>query len=186
LVKELAMRPLIHCSALLALMFAASRVAAQAPAPAGDQPKEESVEPFDSRTTGAVELKGDTKDWYEVLKDGKRAYSGAPPLLNNMVELSPGEYEVAINKTTRPIKIEKGKKLVLLTGALVVEGRKANFYAPYQGTERKVSANPRKLNTPMSLLPDTYRVELNVDVNRQVVLSDGVKVVAGKKTVLKE
>ena len=180
------MQRLLPSFVFLALSLAAGWAAAQAPSPAADQPKEESSEPFDSRTTGAVELKGDTKDWFEVLKDGKRAHRGAPPLLNSTVELSPGEYEIAINRTTRKIKIEKGKKLVLLTGTLVVEGKKANFYAPYQGTERKVSANPRKLNTPMALLPGTYRVELNVEVNRQVVLADGVNVVAGKKTVLKE
>ena len=180
------MRPLIHWSAFLVVSLAAAWAAGQAPKPPAEQPKEEAIEPFDSRTTGAVQVNGDTKDWFEVLKYTKRAHSGAPPLLNNMVELSPGEYDVAVNKSSRRVKVEKGKKLVLFTGTLVVEGQKANFYAPYQGTERKVSANPRKLNTPMALLPGTYRVELNVEVNRQVVLADEVKVVAGKRTVLKE
>ena len=86
--------------------------------------KEEAIEPFDSRTTGAVQLNGDTEDWFEVLKDGKRAYSGAPPLLNNMVELSPGEYDVAVNKSTRTIKVEKGK----MTGRWTLPEAKGRVY----------------------------------------------------------
>ena len=173
---------------VLACVLIAAVVASQSPQAAGqaEEPKEISTEPFDSKTTGAVQVKGDTRDLFEVQKDGKKAYAGAQPLLNKTVEVSPGEYEIEVNKTTRTVKVEVGQKVVVLTGTLVVEGTKANFYAPFQGKERKVTANPRKLNTPMALLPGTYRVELNVGVNKQVVLADGVKIAAGKKTSLKE
>src|SRR5262245_3343610 len=80
------MRTLIHWSVFLALGVAVSWAAAQKPHPGTDQPKEEAIEPFDSQTTGAVQVNGETRDWFEVLKDGKRAHSGAPPLLNHMVE----------------------------------------------------------------------------------------------------
>jgi hypothetical protein len=173
---------------LLWLLIATCAVGVSARQAAGqaEEPKEISVEPFDSKTTGAVQVTGQTRDLFEVQKDGKKAYAGAPPLLNKMVELTPGEYEIEVNKTTRTVKVEVGKTIVVHTGTLVVEGKKANFYAPYQGRERKVTANPRKLNTPMALLPGTYRVELNVEVNKQVVLADGVKITADKKTTLQE
>ena len=173
---------------LLGLLIAAQW--AGPPVAAGQEtekpPQEVTTEPFDSRTTGAVQVKGETRDWFEVQQDGKRAFRGAPPLLNNIVEVSPGEYEIEVNKTTRKVKVVAGQKVVVQTGTLVVQGTKANFYAPFQDKERKVTNNPRKLNTPMALLPGTYRVELNVEVNKQVVLADGVKIAAGKKTTLKE
>jgi hypothetical protein len=151
-----------------------------------ESPQEETTEPYDSKTRGAIQIKGDTKDWFEILQDGKPKHHGAPPLLNKTVEVLPGSYEVVVNKSKRTVKVEVGKKSVLLTGTLVVEGKKANFYMPFQGRERKVTGNPRTLNTPMALFAGTYRVELNVGVNRQVVLTESERIEAGKKTVLSE
>ena len=174
--------------ALLALA-AISRGMAVPPKPEGEvkaPPKEETVEAYDSKTMGAVQVKGDTKDYFEITKDGKPAHSGAPPLLNKTLELAPGTYEIKVNKSMRKVTAEAGKKIVLLTGTLAVEGKKANFYVPFEGKERRVAGNPRTLNVPMALFAGTYRVELNVGVNKTVVLTDSAKVLPGMKTVLQE
>src|SRR5262245_18664453 len=90
-----------------------------------EEPKEESVVGYDSKTHGALEVKSISEkptDYFEILQNGKRAVKGNPPILNNTAELAPGVYVVEVNKTQRTVTIEAGKKTVLLTGELVVEG----------------------------------------------------------------
>jgi hypothetical protein len=147
-------------------------------------PPELTTEDHASKTKGAIQVKGDTRDWFEVLQDGKRVKQ-IPRTLNGTEEVPPGKYEVRVNKTTRTVTVEVGKKTVLQTGSLVVEGKKGSWYAPFEGKERKVSANPPTLNTPIALFAGTYRVEVRV-VDKEVQITDGAKVVPGKKTTLKE
>jgi hypothetical protein len=194
--KELVMLTPLRVIEVLALVLVASLAtnspaSAQAKTAAGEQkeelPKEETVEAYDSKTAGAIEVRGhDGGEWFRVLKDGKQAYEGAPPLLNSAKMVPPGEYDVLVNKTKRTVKVEAGKKVVLLTGTLVVEGTKANFYTPIQDKDRKIANAPPLLNEPIALFAGTYHVELNLGVKGTVVLTDSAKVVAGKKTVLKE
>jgi hypothetical protein len=148
-------------------------------------PAEVTSLPYKSDTVGALQVTGDTRDWYNVMQDGKSALPGAPPLLNTTVELPPGNYEVSVNRTTRLAKIDLGKKTVLVTGTLVVEGTAADWYTPYQGKDRKVVSAPPRLNHPIALFPGTYTVFVHVNLKEEK-LTDNALVVEGKKTVLKK
>jgi hypothetical protein len=113
--------------ALLLLGFAAGQMSMGADQDKTEAPKEESVVAYDSKTHGALEVKTlTTSDWFDVFKDGKRAISGNPPRLNSMIELAAGAYVVDVNRTQRKVTIETGKKVILWTGELVVEGKKGD------------------------------------------------------------
>jgi hypothetical protein len=167
---------------VLTLALAAAGVAAlpdaEPPAPA-----EETTAPYDSKTKGALRVKGDTGDWFLVQQGGKPAVPQAPPRLNNSVELAPGTYDVLVNRTKRTVTIRVGKETALQTGTLVVEGKGASWYAPYEGKERRVADSPPALNSPIALFPGTYALLVRVG-DRDRKLADA-KVVAGKKTVVK-
>lgn len=147
-------------------------------------PPEQTIEPYSSKVNGAILVKGETKDWFDIWADGFRKVQ-APRNLNGTEEIAPGTYEVLVNKTKRVVKVEAGKKVVLLTGTLVVEGDKASFYAPYQDKERKCAGSPPLLNRPIALFAGNYAVDLRVG-DRDVRLTEVAQVVAGKRTVLKE
>jgi hypothetical protein len=147
--------------------------------------KDEETVPYNSKTHGNLRVKGDTGDWFAVQQGGKNAGPPTPPRLNSAVELPPGQYDVLVNRTKRTVTIQVGKETVLWTGTLVVEGKGASWYAPYEGKERRVVANPPTLNNPIALFPGTYSVLVRVD-ERDRKLADNVQVTAGKKTVLKK
>jgi hypothetical protein len=151
-----------------------------------EAPKEESVVPYDSKTQGALQVKsvgGKTAEWFDVLQNGKRAIAGNPPRLDSTVELAPGAYVVAVNHTERKVTIETGKKTILLTGELVVEGKGADWYVPYQGKERKLASNPPTLNHPTALFAGSYTVFVRVNMMEKKL--GEAEVAAGRKTVLK-
>src|SRR5262245_65222846 len=101
--------------------------AALAGARGAEPPAEQTVVPYDSKALGAVQVKGDTRDWFTVYQGNKRVGPSVPPLLNSTVELPPGTYQILVNKTERKVTVEAGKKVVLLTGTLVVEGNGASW-----------------------------------------------------------
>jgi hypothetical protein len=159
-----------------------------APVGAADEKKElpeQSIEAHASKTRGAIQVKGDTTDWFEVYKGGK-AVTFPHPLLGATAEVEPGEYEVVVNKTTRKVKVEAGKKVVLLTGTLVVEGKGGLYWYPLADGERKVAANRNNpaLNTRIALFPGTYRAEVNVNL-RSVESAGEARVTASGKSALK-
>jgi hypothetical protein len=147
---------------------------------------EKAIENHDSKTRGAVQVKGETTDWFDVARNGKSILS-VPSLLNGTVELEPGEYEIIVNRVSRKATIEVGKKVVFLTGTLQAEG-KGLFYYPVIGKERKVA--PNRLNPDLgkqiALFPGTYGVEIDVNLRKIVRLTDEAKIEAGKKTIVKQ
>jgi len=150
------------------------------PPPSGQS--EQSVVLYERSDRGAVQVNGDTRDWYAISRGGK-AVGSNPPLLNTTTELEPGDYEISVNKTVRKVRIEPGKKLVLLTGSLVVQGSKADWWYPEQGGEQKVAVNPPTLGNALALFPGTYAVKVYV-TNHAEPVSDSAQVSPGKKTVL--
>jgi hypothetical protein len=156
---------------------------------ADEAPKEQSVVDYDSKTHGAVQVKsvGDKPgDWFTVLRDGKRAFKGNPPRLNNTLELAPGAYVVEVNRTQRKVDIEAGKKRILWTGELIVESnRKGNSWIPKQGKETKLAANPPVVNSSVALFAGTYTVYLNLGVGGLKNLGEA-EVKPGKKTAVKD
>jgi hypothetical protein len=147
-------------------------------------PKERSVEAYDSQTHGAIQVRGDMPDWFEMRRGGK-AIGLVPKRLNGTWEVEPGEYEVVVNRTSREVKVEAGKKVVLATGTLVVEGDGLYWY-PTVGEDKKVGVNRNTpaLNSPLALFPNTYAAEVNVNT-RAVRVADAAKVEASKMTVVK-
>lgn len=174
---------------LLVLVVGPAAPAADDKKKPDDAPKEETVVAYASKTHGAVEVKNAAKnpvDWFDVLKDGKRAFAGNPKLLNNVQELAPGEYVVDVNRTQRTVTIEAGKKIVLWTGELVVEGKPDTAYwYPMQGKERRITANPPILNKPRALFAGSYTVFVHVSVAMDDANLGKAEVKPGKKTVLK-
>jgi hypothetical protein len=152
-----------------------------------EPPKELSFAPHDSKTRGAVEVRTLTEktgQWFRVAKGGKDATPGVPPLLNTALELDPGEYAVIVNRTERKVTVEAGKKAVLWTGELVVEGEKGrgDYYAPFQGKEKKLTSAEPLVNNPTSLFAGTYSVKFWGKVTKD--LGDA-EVKPGQQTVLK-
>lgn len=146
----------------------------------------DAVEAYDSKTKGAVQVMTAEKKpvhWFDVLQNGKRAFPGNPPLLNNTVELAPGTYVVDVNHTQKMVTVEAGKKNVLWTGEVVVEGQGANWYYAAQGKERKYVGNPPVLGRATPLFPGAYSVHVHVKMEDKK-LGDAT-VMAGQKTVLK-
>ncbi len=149
---------------------AAEQVAAE---PAAEQASEalaeESVVAYDSSTLGALQVDAVSEspvDFFDVLDvDGARAINGNPKLLGGTLELAPGTYVVDVNRTQRTVQIEAGKKTILQTGELVVEGEpESAYWWPMQGTERRLSSNPALLNRPRALFPGTYTVFVHTSV----------------------
>jgi hypothetical protein len=147
---------------------------------------EKTIENHDSKTKGAVQVMGETKEWFDVAKNGKSILT-VPKLLNGTLELEPGEYEVLVNRTSRKVTIEAGKKVVFATGTLKVEGEGLNFYA-LDGKTKLVApnANPPGMNRSTALFPGTYAVEVNQNLRKTVVLTEKAKIEPGKKTTLKK
>ena len=79
--------------------------------------------------------------------------------------------------------VKVGTKVVLETGTLVVEGKGADWWTPYEGKERRVVSNPPILGSAIALFPGTYSIHLRVD-NKDVTLTDNAKVEAARKTTL--
>ena len=161
------------------------------PSTAGEAPKEvaeRSVVPYDRADVGGLEVKSidaSPVDWFDVRQNGKRAFDGNPRLLNTSIELAPGEYDVDVNRTQRKVAIEAGKKTILWTGNLVVEGEPSHaFWYPMQGNERKLSSNPSLLNSSRALFPGTYTVYVYVSVTTGDELLGDAEVKPGQKTAL--
>jgi hypothetical protein len=156
---------------------------------ADDEPKEESVVDYDSKTHGALQVKSVSEkpvDYFDVLKNGKRAFSGNPKLLNGTLKLEPGTYVVDVNKTQRTVTIEAGKKTILQTGELVVVGKpETAYWYPMQGKERRLVANPPILNRARALFAGTYTVFVHTSVTVDDTDLGKAEVKAGKKTELK-
>ena len=153
-------------------------------------PKEEAVEDYGSKTKGAIQVNvanKDPVDSFDVLRDGKRAFGGAPRLLNNTVELAPGAYVVVVNKTERKVTVEAGKKTVLWTGELVVEGRPSTTAWYAMRGDVKLSSNGVEplLNRAVPLFPGTYTVFVDTSLTGKDKSLGEAKVVAGQKTALK-
>jgi len=156
-------------------------------APPAEPPQESSVVPHDSKTRGAVEVRtltDKTGQWFRVVKGDKSAVPGSPKLLNSTIELEPGEYVVAVNKTERKVTVEAGKKAVLWTGEVVVEAEKGRgyFYAPFQGKEKKLDGVEPVVNRPTSLFAGTYAVKFWGKQSKD--LGDA-EVKPGQQTVMK-
>ena len=152
--------------------------------------QEQSVVPYPHAELGALQvnsINADPVDWFDVLQNGKRAFAGNPRLLNSSIELPPGIYVVDVNRTQRQVTIERGKKLTLWTGDLVVNGQPSHaFWYPMQGGERKLSSNPSLLNSPRAFFPGTYKVFVYVSVTTGDELLGDAEVKAGKKAELKK
>ncbi len=159
--------------------------AADSTAPA---PGEDTVVAYDHAARGALEVKSinaSPVDWYDVLRDGMRAFDGNPRMLNTTVELAPGTYVVDVNRTQREVTIEPGRKAILWTGELVVEGEPSHaFWYPMQGSERRLSSNPALLNRARALFPGTYTVFVYESVTTGDQRLGDAEVKAGQKTAL--
>lgn len=169
-------------------LFVAMALAAAAPADDKDKekpktPPEKSEVAYDSKTHGAIQVKGGTGDWFTITRGGKSAGPAVPPKLGGTAEVEPGDYEVHVNKTKRTVTVKAGTKVVLETGTLVVEGKGADWWAPFEGKERRVTDAPPTLGTAVALFPGKYTVRAHVGT-QDAVLADGVKVEPGQKTTL--
>lgn len=182
---------------LAVVVFGVLLTIASGPGPrAGDdkkepaEAKEETVEPYDSKTKGAIQVNVDDKDSthsFDVLKDGKSVLVNRK-LLNGTVELTPGAYEVDVNKTQRKVAVEAGKKTILWTGELVVEGKPETmaWYA-LQGQVKLTSSGVEPLlNRAIPLFAGKYTVYVDTSLTGKDMSLGEAEVKVGRKTVLKK
>lgn len=154
-----------------------------------EPPKELSVEAYDSATHGAVQVVvGDTTptDSFDVLQNGKRV-AGAPKLLNATLKLPAGEYTIAVNNTRRKVTIEVGKKCVLWTGQLKVEGEpKTTAWYAMDGAVKLTSSGVEPLlNKALPLFAGTYEVFVDTSLTGKDQSLGKAEVKVGRTTVLK-
>jgi hypothetical protein len=173
---------------LLACLTGQASQTKEGPVKSAEAPKEETVVDHESKTMGALQVKAVSDgpaDWFDVFQYNERAISGNPPRLNSTIEIAPGTYIVSVNRTQRKVTIAAGKKAILLTGELVVEGAKGSgdWFTPYQGKDRKVVSNPPTINTPIALFAGKYTVTLRMGLKDKDL--GEAEVTAGRKTVLK-
>jgi len=153
--------------------------------------KEQITEDYDSKTHGAVQVKSVTaksNDWFMVFQKGKQLVPPGKPLLDTTVKLAPGTYVARVNGTERKVKIDAGKKTILLTGELIVEAKKGTpgWYIPFQGKERRLASNPPILNSPIALFAGKYTVVwYEGGVGKREDLGQP-EIKAGQRTVLKK
>jgi hypothetical protein len=147
---------------------------------------EQTTEPYSNKTRGAIQVKGETGDYFFVFKDGKNMQRGNNWLLNAIVPFPPGDYVVEVNHTKRSINVTIGKTTIVHTGTLQVEGTKNRLWAPFQGNERKLRGNNPLVNHPLALFAGSYRVDVIDPGVRTYTLTQNAQVVAGKKTVIRE
>lgn len=174
----------------------AATAAAEAPGvaePSGVPDASEAVEAegmvaYENDTNGAVQVNSvsaNPVDYFDVLKDGERAFAGNPRLLGGAVEVPPGTYVVDVNRTQRSVTVEAGRKTILWTGDLVVRGEpESAYWYPMQGQERTLSANPALLNKARALFPGTYTVFVHTSVAVPDRNLGAAEVEAGETTVL--
>lgn len=148
------------------------------------------VEAFDNKSKGAIQVKvdnKDTKDSFDVLQNGKRAFDGNPKLLNETLELAPGTYTVEVNRTQRNVTVEVGKKTILWTGELVVEGQPSTmaWYALKGNVKLTSSGVEPLLNVARPLFPGTYTVFVDTSLTGDDKSLGEAEVKAGQRTVLK-
>ena len=155
-----------------------------------EAPKEQTAVDFDSKTHGAVQVKSASEkpgDSFNVIPEGKKEFLGPPEILDGTRELAPGTYVIDVNRTRRKVKVEAGKKTVLLTGDLVVESkREGTIWSPKQEKELKYMSNPPVVNSRIALFPGTYEVYINVGETINLKEFGKAVVKAGEKTVFKE
>lgn len=149
---------------------------------------EMTVEAYPSDTRGALQVTSaipDPADWFEVLLNGEQAYSAAPPLLGNTLELEPGIYDVDVNRTQRRVTIEVGRLTILRTGELLVEGQPDGaFWYPIQDGEQRLVSNPPILNSSVALFPGSYEVMVNEGVTVPVDSLGVARVLPGRVTTI--
>jgi hypothetical protein len=186
--KEVDMHRSIWAFGMLLLLFTADegRLRGADRDKSSDAPKEENAVAYDSKTRGALQVNTvseKTGEWFDVLQDGKNVISGAPQKLNTTVELAPGAYVVRVNRTERKISIEAGKKTVLLTGELVVQGPEgsSDFYA-LNGKEKMLASAEPVVNSPTALFAGKYTVTLFGKKPKDL---GEAEVIVGKRTVVK-
>jgi hypothetical protein len=144
--------------------------------------KEVVVEPYRKADVGALQVKGQTRNWFTVYQGEKRVGPAIETLLNGVIELPPGEYDVFVNRTKRTVKVSAGKKTVVATGTLLVKGT-GSWYTPYEGKEARVASVQPTVDSPISLFAGTYSVVVQVGTRSETLAADA-KVVAGKTTTL--
>jgi hypothetical protein len=156
---------------------------------AAEAERRDSTAAYDSQTQGALQVMSvgaSSPHWFQVFKDGKLAYEGNPKLLNSTLELAPGEYMVDVNRTQRPVTIEAGKKTIIWTGELLVDGGPSGAYwYPMEGTERRVTSNPPLVGSPLPLFAGTYVPFVHVTVSKADTNLGPATVTAGRRTTLK-
>jgi hypothetical protein len=143
-------------------------------------PAEMSVEAYDSKTKGAIQVNGEKSDWFDVRK-GEKSLAFPYPLLGKVAEVEPGEYEVWVNKVVRKVKVEAGKKTVLETGSIHVEGKSGLYWYPLVGKDEAIGPNRLRpgLNQSISLFPGVYAVEVNLNLRTTQKLTDKAVVEPG-------
>lgn len=182
-------RKLVAVASGMALALAAGAAGLAVEEKPAEPAQEKTVVAYDSQTHGALQVRSVSEkpvDWFDVLQNGKRAFSGNPRLLNGTLELAPGTYVVDVNRTQREVTIVAGRKTILWTGELMVEGQPAGAYwYPMQGKERRLVSNPPLLNRGRALFPGSYTVFVHVSVTMPDKDLGSAAVKAGQKTVLR-
>ena len=122
---------------------------------------------------GVLDVAGGTEEYYYVYDNAGTQLSSS--VLGKPVSLFPGEYQVQVNKTRVPAKVESGQAVRIETGTLSVQGKGADYYYVYNTAGEQLASS--QLSRPVSLAAGTYNVRLGQQ-------SKPASITAGQKTAV--
>ena len=106
---------------------------------------------------GALHVEGSTIAYYYVVdQTGKQV---GYETLNAMLPLEPGTYQIRVNNSFYPLKVESGRLAKCSTGTLMVGGNTSEYFYVTDSTDNQIGYE--LLGKAMSFFPGFYKVKVN-------------------------
>ena len=124
--------------------------------------------------SGTVLGTGTTDEYYYVL-DTAGTQLGYARLGTGSAYL-PGTYRLRLINNDVPLTVEGGQTLEIVTGTLMVSGSETDYY--YILDSDGTQLGYKRLNTPASLLPDTYMVRVGDRTDSVTISAESTRTLA--------
>lgn len=131
---------------------------------------------------GVLQVDGGTAAYFYVFDEsGKQV---GYELLNKTLSLDPGKYQIKVNSSIYPLKMEAGRLAKCATGTLIVKGNTPEYYYVMDSVNNQLSYD--LLGKATSFFPSSLKVKVNntetpadVNINKITEIVTGTLVVRG-------